>query len=63
MASTMISTDPNAPKLPRFVTLSGEPQLLRYNSRLAHVVYVPEGVEVRVRYWRAAPEAAPVPQA
>ena len=29
--------------------IGGEPRLLRYNSRLAIVVYVPEGVEVRRR--------------
>jgi hypothetical protein len=37
----------------RFVTLGGEPKLLRYNSRLPLVVCVPEGVEVRWRAWRA----------
>ena len=30
--------------------------LLRYNSRLPIVVYVPEGVEVRYRLWSAAAE-------
>ncbi|MBW2490657.1 MAG: proteinase inhibitor I4 serpin, partial [Deltaproteobacteria bacterium] len=29
----------------------------RYNSRLPVVVYVPEGVEVRYRIWRAEPES------
>jgi ecotin len=36
--------------------------LIRYNSRLPVVVYVPEGVEVRYRIWRADPEAKVVPQ-
>ncbi len=44
---------PNAPKAQRFVTLGGEPYLVRYNSRLPLVVYVPEGCEVRYRLWTA----------
>jgi len=53
MAGTAMAVDPNAPKVNRFITLGGEPGLLRYNSRLPLVVYVPEGVEVRYRLWRA----------
>ena len=41
------------PKVDRFITLGGEPKLLRYNSRLPVVVYVPADVEVRYRIWRA----------
>jgi ecotin len=52
MAGTLMAVDPNAPKIERFITLGGEPELLRYNSRLPLVVYVPEGVEVRYRIWR-----------
>jgi len=52
MAGTLMAVDPNEPKVERFITLGGEPQLLRYNSRLPLVVYVPEGVEVRYRIWR-----------
>ena len=55
MAGTAMAVDPNAPKVNRFITLGGEPGLLRYNSRLPLVVYVPEGVEVRYRLWRADP--------
>jgi ecotin len=62
MAGTLMAVDPNAPKVDRFVTLGGEPQLLRYNSRLPLVVYVPAGVEVRYRVWRADPETKPAPQ-
>jgi ecotin len=62
MAGTLIGVDPDAPKVERFITLGGEPQLLRYNSRLPLVVYVPTGVEVRHRIWRAGPEFKPVPQ-
>ncbi len=56
MAGTLIGVDPNAPKVKRFITLGGEPKLLRYNSKLPLVVYVPEGVEVRIRMWRAEPD-------
>jgi ecotin len=53
MASTRIGVDPNAPKVKRFVPIGGEPTLLRYNSKLPLVVYVPTGAEVRVRVWKA----------
>ena len=56
MAGTQIAVDPNTPKVNRFITLGGEPYLIRYNSRLPVVVYAPEGVEVRYRIWTAAPE-------
>ena len=56
MAGTQMAIDPNAPKLNRFITLGGEPYLIRYNSRLPVVVYAPEGVEVRYRIWSAEPE-------
>jgi ecotin len=56
MAGTLMAVDPNAPKVERFITLAGEPKLLRYNSRLPLVVYVPAGVEVRYRLWRAEPD-------
>ena len=56
MAGTLMAVDPKAPKVDRFITLGGENQLLRYNSRLPLVVYVPKGVEVRYRVWRAESE-------
>lgn len=58
MAGTLIAPDPGAKPVERFVTLGGEPQLLRYNSRLPLVVYVPEGVEVQYRIWRADGKAS-----
>jgi ecotin len=58
MAGTLMAVDPAAPKVDRFITLGGEPRLLRYNSRLPLVVYVPEGVEVRYRFWRADADIA-----
>jgi ecotin len=60
VAGTLMAVDPNAPKLPRFITLGGEPHLIRYNSRLPVVVYVPEGVEVRYRIWTAGAESMPI---
>ncbi|MGY6215251.1 ecotin family protein [Methylolobus aquaticus] len=56
MAGTRIAMDPNAPKVPRFVKLGGEPYLIRYNSRLPVVVYTPADVEVRYRIWSAGTE-------
>jgi ecotin len=56
MAGTLMAVDPNAPKVNRFIRLGGAPFLIRYNSRLPVVVYVPEGVEVRYRIWQADPD-------
>jgi ecotin len=53
MAGTLIAIDPNTPKVNRFIALGREPYLIRYNSRLPIVVYVPKGVEVRYRIWSA----------
>jgi ecotin len=60
MAGTLMAVDPAAPKVVRFIALGGEPYLIRYNSRLPVVVYVPEGVEVRYRIWTAGAELAPM---
>ena len=60
MAGTRMAVDPNAQKVERFIRLGGEPYLIRYNSRLPVVVYVPEGVEVRYRIWTARAEAKPI---
>ena len=57
MAGTRMAVDPNAPTVDRFIRLGGEPYLIRYNSRLPVVVYVPEGVEARYRIWRVEPES------
>ena len=46
-----MAVDPNAPKVTRFITLRGDPYIIRYNSRLPIVVYVPEDAEVRYRIW------------
>lgn len=60
MAGTRIGVHPDAPKADRFITLGGGPHLIRYNSRLPVVVYVPEGVEVRYRIWHTTPESTPM---
>jgi ecotin len=57
MAGTLMAIDPNAPKVDRFIALAGEPYLVRYNSRLPIVIYVPEGAEVRYRIWSTGAEA------
>jgi ecotin len=57
MAGTLMAVDPNVPKVARFIPLGGEPFLVRYNSRLPVVIYVPEGAEVRYRVWSAGAEA------
>src|SRR5271154_2845810 len=54
MAGTLMAVDPGATEVERFISLGGE-TILRYNSRLPIVVYVPAGVEVRYRLWRAQP--------
>jgi len=62
MAGTLIAIDPNEPKESRFIRLGTEFYLVRYNSRLPIVIYVPEGVEVRYRIWKAVTKDEPVPE-
>ena len=62
MAGTLMAVDPDAPKVERFVSLGGEPFLIRYNSRLPVVVYVPDGAEVQYRIWRADPKPKAIPK-
>ncbi|MFJ4112386.1 MULTISPECIES: serine protease inhibitor ecotin [Pseudomonas] len=54
-ASTLMAC-PDGKKTEAFVPVVGEGFLLRYNSKLPVVVYVPEGVQVRYRVWSAAQE-------
>ena len=51
-ASTLMGVPPGTPKVKKFVTVPSI--LIRYNSRIPLVVYVPEGAEVRYRIWRAS---------
>lgn len=58
--STRIGVPADQPKVKKFVQLGGGPDLVRYNSKLPIVVYVPAGGEVRYRIWEAPPQAAAV---
>lgn len=60
MMGTRMAIDPDVPKVMRFITLAGEPQLIRYNSKLPLVIYLPEGVEVRYRIWSAGSDVKTV---
>jgi len=62
MAGTLMAADPDAPKVDRFITLGGDAYLIRYNSRLPVVIYVPEGVEVGYRIWSTEEEMSLVEQ-
>lgn len=53
-ASTLMACPPGQAPRERFVQVRSDDQLLRYNSRLPLVVYVPDGFEVRYRVWRAS---------
>jgi ecotin len=53
MGGTLRASITQQPKEERFVTIGGDPYLIRYNSRLPLVVYVPKGVEVKYRVWSA----------
>jgi ecotin len=61
MAGTLMAVAPNAPQVERFISIGGE-TILRYNSRLPVVVYVPADVEVRYRIWRAEPILLSAPE-
>ncbi|MFQ6575759.1 serine protease inhibitor ecotin [Pseudomonas sp. UM16] len=52
-ASTLMAC-PDTTNKQAFVPVVGDGFLLRYNSKLPVVVYVPEGVEVRYRIWTAS---------
>ncbi|MGH8464774.1 MAG: serine protease inhibitor ecotin [Pseudomonas sp.] len=52
-ASTLMACPQNT-KQEAFVPVVGDGFLLRYNSKLPVVVYVPEGVQVRYRIWSAS---------
>jgi ecotin len=50
---------PDATRKQEFVETSGQGYLLRYNSKLPVVVYVPHGYEVRYRLWQASEQILP----
>ena len=49
--STLMAPPRGAKKVKKFI--SGQSLMVRYNSRLPIVVYVPKGIEVRYRIWQA----------
>ena len=49
--STLMAAPEGTPKVKKFVT--GKPLMIRYNSRLPIVVYVPRDVEIQYRIWEA----------
>ncbi len=53
-ASTLIGVPPGTPAVDKFVAIPSE--LIRYNSRIPLVVYVPEGGIVRYKIWSASAE-------
>ena len=52
--STRMAPPEGAKKVEKFV--KGTPLLIRYNSRLPIVVYVPKGYSVQYRIWKAGEE-------
>jgi ecotin len=62
LGGTLMAPPPGAANVERFVTIGGGPFLIRYNSRLPVVVYVPQDAEVRYRIWRADENTAPAPK-
>ena len=55
-ASTRMACPPGEDIQEAFVPVRGDGQLLRYNSKLPVVVYVPTGFKVRYRIWAAEVE-------
>lgn len=53
---------PEGSRKQAFVQAGGEPQLVRYNSKLPVVIYAPADMEVRYRIWSAAPDTSPAPR-
>lgn len=56
-ASTLMAC-PDESRKSAFVSVGGEPLLVRYNSKLPVVVYAPGDVEVRYRIWAASESQA-----
>ncbi|WP_323846052.1 ecotin family protein [Microbulbifer magnicolonia] len=50
---TTLKACPPGSERRRFVRVRGDDLLLPYNSRLPLVVYVPDGVQLKYRVWRA----------
>ena len=61
-AMSTLMACPDGSRKPAFVRVGGEPQLVRYNSKLPLVIYAPADVEVRYRIWSAAAETSTAPR-
>lgn len=59
--STMMAC-PDDSRHRAFVSVGGEPMLVRYNSKLPLVIYAPQDIEVRYRIWSAGSETLPARQ-
>ncbi len=57
-AGTLMACPPDSEMTEAFVSVRGEGFLIRYNSKLPVVVYVPNGFEVRYRIWSASAETS-----
>jgi ecotin len=57
MAGTLMRPLPGGKQVDTFVAVNSALPLQRYNSRMPIVIYVPKGVEVRYRIWKAGKEA------
>lgn len=53
-AATTLMACPESSSKEAFVPVVGDGFVIRYNSKLPVVVYVPEGIQVRYRVWSAS---------
>jgi ecotin len=56
LAGTRAAVPEGAPKVERFIRVNMENNMIRYNSKLPVVVYVPGGFAARFRIWVAGEE-------
>jgi len=61
-ARSTLMACPEGSRKQAFVQVGGEPQLVRYNSKLPLVIYAPADVKVRYRIWSAAQGTTPAPR-
>lgn len=61
-AMSTLMACPDGSRKQAFVRVGGEPQLVRYNSKLPLVIYAPEDIEVRYRIWSAAGQSSVAPR-
>jgi len=61
-AMSTLMACPDGSRKPAFVRVGGEPQLVRYNSKLPLVIYAPKDIEVHYRVWSTAAETSAAPR-